>query len=217
MTEIKTKNVVHKKDSNVRAKKKPSVRITHRGEIKIKAAKLTKILRERDSKRGGLLYNVDARFENIDVRTPDYVINGDMNYPSLKRFLLDAGKGDLAALERLTMEGVGIKAVENLCKGIAMPLGRVAAMLHLSPSTLERRKEKGVLNPGPESERVVRYGIIVRLAIELFEGNEKKAVRWLKTPLEFFEGKTPLEKAMTELGAKEVENLIGALEHGVFS
>ena len=210
MPEIKTKNVVHKKDPNVRAKKNPSVRVTHRGGIKIKAAKLSKILWGKDS-------NEKRRFENIDVRTPDYVINGDMNYPSLKRFLLDAGKGDLAALERLTMEGVDIKAVENLCKGIAMPLGRVAAMLHLSPSTFERRKEKGVLNPGPESERVVRYGIIVRLAIELFEGSEKKAVRWLKTPLEFFEGKTPLEKAMTELGAKEVENLIGALEHGVFS
>lgn len=55
-----------------------------------------------------------------------------------------------------------------------------------------------------------------RLATALFEGDEAKALEWLNTPLKFFEGKTPLEQALTEEGKKEVENLIECIEHGVF-
>jgi uncharacterized protein (DUF2384 family) len=39
----------------------------------------------------------------------------------------------------------------------------------------------------------------------------------LKTPARSLGGKPPLEFAASELGAQEVENLIGRLEYGVYS
>jgi hypothetical protein len=40
---------------------------------------------------------------------------------------------------------------------------------------------------------------------------------WFTSPKIPLDGKTPLECADTEIGAKEVEDLLGRLEHGVFS
>jgi putative toxin-antitoxin system antitoxin component (TIGR02293 family) len=58
---------------------------------------------------------------------------------------------------------------------------------------------------------------ILALAVELFEGDVKAAKKWLQTPQRALGGAVPLEFASTEAGAKEVENLIGRLEHGVFT
>jgi uncharacterized protein (DUF2384 family) len=38
----------------------------------------------------------------------------------------------------------------------------------------------------------------------------------LRSPRRIFAGSTPLAYSATELGAREVETLIGQLEHGVF-
>ena len=62
-------------------------------------------------------------------------------------------------------------------------------------------------------DRVFR---IFHRAKEVF-GDEGLAKEWLKQPLEYFDRKTPLQYAGTELGGREVENLLGRIEHGVFS
>lgn len=47
-------------------------------------------------------------------------------------------------------------------------------------------------------------------------GDELLARQWMQTPGEAFAGKTPFEMAQTELGAREVEDLLLRVEHGVF-
>jgi putative toxin-antitoxin system antitoxin component (TIGR02293 family) len=42
-------------------------------------------------------------------------------------------------------------------------------------------------------------------------------LHWLNSPNHGLGGRTPLQMAQTEAGSREVENLIGRLEHGVFS
>ena len=79
-----------------------------------------------------------------------------------------------------------------------------------------RRKSKGKFTP-EESERLLRLGTVFEQAVELFEGDRAAALRWLTAPRKALEGKTPLAYARTELGAREVEDLIGRLEHGVVS
>jgi putative toxin-antitoxin system antitoxin component (TIGR02293 family) len=51
----------------------------------------------------------------------------------------------------------------------------------------------------------------------LFEGDVAAAVNWLNTPRKLLGDRSPLAYARTETGAREVENLIGRLEHGIFS
>jgi putative toxin-antitoxin system antitoxin component (TIGR02293 family) len=82
--------------------------------------------------------------------------------------------------------------------------------------TLARRRSRGKFTP-EESERLLRLGTVFEQAVELFEGDNAAALRWLTAPRKALEGKTPLAYARTELGAREVEDLIGRLEHGVVS
>jgi putative toxin-antitoxin system antitoxin component (TIGR02293 family) len=53
--------------------------------------------------------------------------------------------------------------------------------------------------------------------VNLFEGDVPAAMTWLTTPRKALGGRPPLSYARTEPGAREVENLIGRLEHGIFS
>ena len=54
-------------------------------------------------------------------------------------------------------------------------------------------------------------------ALKLFEGDAWAAERWLSSPKVALDGAVPYELVRTEAGAREVEALIGRLEHGVFS
>lgn len=104
-------------------------------------------------------------------------------------------------------------AFESL-SGISLP--EIASMIGIPPRTLARRKASGRLT-SDESEKLLRLSSVFEDALDLFEGDQAKACQWLMTPKKALENQTPLAYSRTELGAREVENLIGRLEHGVFS
>ncbi len=81
---------------------------------------------------------------------------------------------------------------------------------------MARRRDKGRLKPA-ESERLLRLSFLFEQAVDLFEEDVDAARNWLETPNVGLGGETPLRLAETELGAREVENLMGRLDHGVFS
>lgn len=68
-----------------------------------------------------------------------------------------------------------------------------------------------------QTECTRRIGHLHQLSVELFEGSVESANCWFVSPCRGLGGKTPLEMAQTEDGARHVEQLIGRLEHGVFS
>lgn len=53
-------------------------------------------------------------------------------------------------------------------------------------------------------------------AVEAMEG-EERARRWLSSPQVGLGGAVPLDYAETEVGAREVEDLLGRIEYGVYS
>lgn len=97
---------------------------------------------------------------------------------------------------------------------LRIPEEELGRYLGISPATLHRRKKSSRLQT-PESERIVRFARLFGLCMEVFE--TKEATReWLKTENPGTAGEAPLSYADTEFGAREVENLLGRLDHGVF-
>jgi len=78
-----------------------------------------------------------------------------------------------------------------------------------------RRRKEVVVSP-TESERLLRMASIHGKAVALFKGDTMAARAWLAASRPALGGHTPLEFAGTDAGAREVEDLIGRLEHGVF-
>ena len=92
---------------------------------------------------------------------------------------------------------------------------RLAAWLGMSRATLHRRKKLGTLDRA-ESDRLVRYARLMSHATAALGGIEG-ARSWMIAPAIAFNGECPLDYADTEIGAREVDALLGRLEHGVFS
>ena len=91
----------------------------------------------------------------------------------------------------------------------------LASVTGISGTTLTRRKRSGHLSPA-ESEHVLRIATLLDRARQVFDDAEG-AAEWLKTPNLSLGDKIPLEYADTEVGAREVENLLGRIDYGVYS
>ena len=111
--------------------------------------------------------------------------------------------------------GLAVQELEVLRSSLDVPMERLAPMLGISKATLHRRKAAGHLDQ-VESDRVVRFARLMGKAVEVLE-NEQNARQWLNSPQYGLGGAVPLEYAETEVGAREVEDLLGRIEHGVYS
>ncbi len=92
---------------------------------------------------------------------------------------------------------------------------RLGVLLGMSRATLHRRKKAGHLDRS-ESDRLVRFARLFNRASEVLGGHEL-AGKWLRSPARAFNQECPLDYADTEIGAREVEALLGRIEYGVFS
>jgi len=112
--------------------------------------------------------------------------------------------------------GLPFRVLESLTALSGLPVTLIASVGGIPERTLARRKVAGRFVP-EESERLLRISTVFEKAVDLFEGDVAGAVTWLTLPKKALGYQTPLRYSRTELGAREVENLIGRLDHGVFS
>ena len=124
-------------------------------------------------------------------------------------------KKSVAVQIRAIEEGLPFADFESVRCALDLPQSKLAELVGMGRSTLARRKKTGRLSK-IESERIDRIARIIHRAKEVFEDSDI-AKRWLNEPLNYFQGKSPLQYTVTEIGGREVESLLGRMEHGVFS
>jgi putative toxin-antitoxin system antitoxin component (TIGR02293 family) len=130
--------------------------------------------------------------------------------------LLGLEPADTARLVEQVEKGFSYRELEHLQDNVGLSRSDVADLVQVKPRTLDRRKKEGRLLP-EESDRLLRVSRVFGKALELFEGDPKAAKEWLSAPQTALGGAVPLDMARTDIGAREVEALVGRLEHGVFS
>lgn len=118
------------------------------------------------------------------------------------------------AVYRTVRKGFRYSAFERFRRNTMLSFAALAALTQISERTLARRKEQGRLEPD-ESDRLLRASRMYGRALELFEGEATAASHWLATPQPALGGMVPLEFAKTDVGAQEVERLVGRLEYGI--
>ena len=122
---------------------------------------------------------------------------------------------DPGILERVR-GGLPFAALENLIRAIGAPQKEIAGVVGIPATTLARRRSSGRLTP-TESDQVVRVARLTAMAGDLMAGDTDAARRWMTTPHPRLGDESPLRRASTETGGREVEQLIGQLRHGIFS
>jgi putative toxin-antitoxin system antitoxin component (TIGR02293 family) len=115
----------------------------------------------------------------------------------------------------LVREGLPYSALEAIGEHLHLTVEATAKSLGLSSRTLARRKETGLLD-AVESERVVRLAEVAVRAADVF-GSDESARAWLDEPNRALGGAKPFEMLDTDVGAEAVRDVLGRIEHGVFS
>jgi putative toxin-antitoxin system antitoxin component (TIGR02293 family) len=125
-------------------------------------------------------------------------------------------KTSFAALAKAVAAGLPTKDLDEFQRLTELPWDSLSIVLHLPPRTLARRRKAGRLSAA-ESDRLVRLAQLFERATALFQGDAASATAWFLAPCRALGGQTPLAVVETEIGAAEVEQLLGRLAHGVFS
>ena len=126
---------------------------------------------------------------------------------------ISIGTQDPQGLIALCKSGFTTQTFNEVATCLQLPDMRLADIIHIPKSTLTRRKKEGRFS-FEESERLYRIIRLFNLATEIFETQEN-ASKWINTSSNDFEGKTPLEYADTEIGAREVEAALDRIADGV--
>lgn len=124
-------------------------------------------------------------------------------------------RGEVEALElhHRIRSGLPYGALESIVERFQLPKGVLSLVLALPPSTEMRRKRDKRLSGG-ESDRLYRLARILAHARRTF-GSDDAASAWLREANRALGGSTPLALLETELGADEVEAVLGRLDYGV--
>jgi putative toxin-antitoxin system antitoxin component (TIGR02293 family) len=117
----------------------------------------------------------------------------------------------LALIER----GLPWANAEALAGVLGVTLEALAALLDIPVATFYRRRKAGRFSK-QESDHLMRFMRLWWLACDVFE-NEKGARSWLKAPQFGLGGAIPLQRAITEMGAHQVEELLHRIDAGVMA
>lgn len=122
---------------------------------------------------------------------------------------------DPATLIAAVKAGLDVRVFTSLAGRLGVSEAHLARLAGIAPTTLGRRKRAGTLAPD-ESERVLRLAALLEHATRAFD-DQADAAQWLRNANIALGGVSPLDLADTEFGAREVDDLLGRLEHGVYS
>lgn len=111
-------------------------------------------------------------------------------------------------------EGLPVREVVQFGRQAGFTNEEMARLIQIPSRTYARRvADKGRLKR-QEGERAARLMRVYDRAKQLFVTDENTR-GWFDAKLIVLGGKTPFEYAQTEPGAREVENIIGRIEHGI--
>jgi putative toxin-antitoxin system antitoxin component (TIGR02293 family) len=163
-------------------------------------------------RRAGNRSRVLGRAASKKVVSVPGLVSGQIHGLKSKTAAVQLSPGKLIEVIRI---GLPVQELDVLRASLDVPMEKLAPKLGMSKATLHRRKAQGRLGP-EESDRVLRYARLMGKAVEVMEG-EQPARRWLISPQVGLGGAVPLDYAETEVGAREVEDLLGRIEYGVYS
>jgi putative toxin-antitoxin system antitoxin component (TIGR02293 family) len=125
-------------------------------------------------------------------------------------------KVDFTTMDQLIRKGIPLRSCNRLNKALNLSDEELAHALGVSARTLSIKGGSTNRLPFVASDRIYRLTRMLVLAIDLIE-DEEAAAEWLRQPQIGLGGRSPFDVMLTELGYREVEDLLGRIGHGAIS
>jgi putative toxin-antitoxin system antitoxin component (TIGR02293 family) len=120
-----------------------------------------------------------------------------------------------AQLREAVRSGLPSSTVSAMLDNLDLTGESMSRALALPRRTMARRRSEARLTP-EESDRMYRLARTAAQAIEVL-GSLDKATHWLRTPNRALGSVTPLDLMDTDIGVRQVEEVLGRIEYGVYS
>jgi putative toxin-antitoxin system antitoxin component (TIGR02293 family) len=116
-------------------------------------------------------------------------------------------------LEKIVLNGLPTNVVTEIIEKIYP--GQTDKIYQLIPrSTLIRRQKTGAILNAEESQKAERIARVFSFAVEVWN-SEDKARDFMTKLHPMLENRTPFEASLSELGARQVEEILGRLMFGI--
>ncbi len=115
----------------------------------------------------------------------------------------------------LGAKGVSKSQINRLSGEMCLSMTTMANLLAVSPRTIQRQPE-GKLFDKNVSERAIKLAQLTAHGINVF-GAKGEFCTWLQTPVVALGNKTPVSILNSTMGVELVDDIIGRIEHGIFS
>ncbi len=111
-------------------------------------------------------------------------------------------------------QGVPANTLQSMAKYLGLSGLQISKSLRIQPRTLRNRLAQGKLNP-VESEKSLRLARVIAKSCEVI-GDSEKAKAWIISANVSLGGKRPIDLLETDIGADQVQNVLQAIEWGVY-
>jgi putative toxin-antitoxin system antitoxin component (TIGR02293 family) len=118
-------------------------------------------------------------------------------------------------LIKISREGLPVLALTRLMQYLEISPAELRWLMDMSQSTYQRRMKSKLLTTA-ESERLVQLYQLIQKGLEIFEDKED-FLDWLKSRNQALGDVKPMELLRSQLGMHEVSELLGRIEHGIYS
>ncbi|MGA2116646.1 MAG: antitoxin Xre-like helix-turn-helix domain-containing protein [Bryobacteraceae bacterium] len=141
----------------------------------------------------------------LEPRHIGEVLGGDL--------VLDKPAISILELNDAVERGLPKATLRNVARRVFSDAGEQRTLMHrvVPEATYKRRRER--LSPA-ESERTERLARVVAMAEDVWQ-DRVQVRRFLTTPHAEIGGKTPLDAALTELGARQAEEVMARIVYGL--
>lgn len=153
--------------------------------------------------------------DNLNIEEP-MVANNSYNYTPMVAMMGNqyANPSDFDLL-KLARKGIPKKSLLALAKQISLTIEEVASVLHISERTLQRYTPSTLVKT-EYADRAIELALLYERGIDVL-GSEKAFSGWIKSPNMALGGEIPFDLLDTRIGFTMVSDILGRIEHGVFS
>lgn len=120
---------------------------------------------------------------------------------------------DPAARYLKASEGISKSDFLVIVTNTGLNLTEFSSLLPVSRRTIEKAKDKDLLSPAV-SDRVLQIGALYQHGSQVLGSSFKE---WLNSPLISLGSKKPIEFINNDTGISMINDLLGRIEHGVYS
>lgn len=126
----------------------------------------------------------------------------------------DAPSYSVGWLLNAIREGIAMTTITRVSQRYQLSDALLASLLQVSTSTIKRRRSQQGRLASDESDRFVRLAGLYAMAEDVL-GSPARATEWMAQSSRSLGGESPNDYAVTNTGAREVEDLLGRIAHGI--